>query len=501
MNMRQLLKIFSKKEPEKKKEIKKLNFFDVDLSDGADDREQILEEINAKVFQKTPTDFLSGDKSKAMDAGISSLKGQFQISNTFLDAAQLSWFASQSFIGYQVCAMLAQQWLIAKACDVPSKDSISKGYELTINNGVEIDTEIKANLREYDDAYRLTKNLLEFVRAGRIYGIRIAIFLVESNDPLYYEKPFNLDGVLPDSYRGILQVEPFWITPELDSDAAANPASIYFYEPTWWRISGQRYHRSHLVIMRNEEVSDILKPSYLFGGLSIPQKIMERVYSAERTANEAPLLSLTKRSTYLHTDLTQVMAQPGKFKRRMESWMRFLNNYGVKILGKDETAEQHETSLADLDAVIMTQYQLVAAASNVPVTKLLGTTPKGFNASGEYDEDSYHEELSNIQTHNLSPLLQRHYDLIIKAIISPKYNIAPFTVCIKWNALKNTSAKEMAELNKMKAETDQLLINNGEISPEEARGRLINDRDSGYNGLIAEIPETEILSEEPEIFE
>ena len=30
----------------------------------------------------------------------------------------------------------------------------------------------------------------------------------------------------------------------------------------------------------------------------------------------------------------------------------------------------------------MTQYQLAASVANVPATKLLGTQPKGFNATG-----------------------------------------------------------------------------------------------------------------------
>ena len=52
---------------------------------------------------------------------------------------------------------------------------------------------------------------------------------------------------------------------------------------------------SHFVILRGPEVSDILKPSYLYGGLPLTQLILERVYGAERTANEAPMLALTKR--------------------------------------------------------------------------------------------------------------------------------------------------------------------------------------------------------------
>ena len=71
----------------------------------------------------------------------------------------------------------------------------------------------------------------------------------------------------------------------------------------------------------------------------------------------------------------------------------------------------------------MTQYQLVAAAAGVPATKLLGTSPKGFNATGEFEESSYGEELESIQQHDLSPLVNRHHLLLIRSHVTKKFKI------------------------------------------------------------------------------
>src|SRR5690606_36986455 len=100
-----------------------------------------------------------------------------------------------------------------------------------------------------------------------------------------------------------------------------------------------------------------------------------------------------------------------KASAAMEQFSLIRNNYGVMLHGEGETVGQMDTSLADFDALLMTQYQLVAAEANVPGTKLLGTTPKGFNATGEYEEAVYREELESIQTNDLSPMLERHYKL------------------------------------------------------------------------------------------
>jgi hypothetical protein len=368
---------------------------------------------------------------------------------------------------------------------MPAKDATRNGYEISINDGDnEVDPKILDYIRKADMKFYLNKNLIQFVQMGRIFGIRHAMFIVESDDPDYYAKPFNPDGVKPGSYKGISQIDPYWITPQMDVQASGNPASIDFYEPTWWIINGKPIHRTHLVIFRTEEVSDILKPTYIFGGIPIPQKIAERVYAAERTANEAPMLALTKRSDVMKIDLTQAAANPQSIAKRINQYVANRNNYGLKLIGLDDEFQQFDTSLTDLDAVIMTQYQLVAAAANVPSTKLMCTQPKGFNSTGESEEANYHEELESIQQHDLSPLIERHHLLLIRSEVCDKFNIEPFATTVTWLPLDAMTAKEQAEINKIKAETGGVLINTGAIDNIDERERIASDPDSGYNGLL-----------------
>ena len=412
-------------------------------------------------------------------------KGQSLGGNAVL-LPQAYWYASQAFIGYQQMAFMSQQWLIKKCCLMPAKDAVRNGYEITVNDGTDVDPKILDDMRKMDVKYRLNYNLIQFVEQGRIFGIRVAMFIVDSLDKDYYYKPFNPDGVKPGSYKGISQIDPYWVTPQLDTEAAGAPASIHFYEPTWWNVAGRSVHRSHLVIFKTEEVPDILKPMYLYGGVSIPQKIYERVYAAERTANEAPLLALTKRTDVIKTDLAQAQAEGPTFFAKMQNWAYNRDNYGIKVIGLEDEFQQVDTSLADLDAVIMTQYQLVAAAAEIPATKLMGTTPKGFNSTGEYEEAAYHEMLESIQAHDLTPLLERHHMLLMRSEIAPKYKIKPFDVSVVWEPLDAMTAKEQAELNKIKADTGAVLVNSGAIDGYDERERLIADPESGYNGLVIE---------------
>lgn len=416
-------------------------------------------------------------------------KAAFRASQPSVSQMLVNWYAATGFIGHQLAAIVAQHWLILKACSMPARDAIRHGFTITNADGDDLDDSVAKAIRRADRKYGLMANMLEFITMGRIFGVRIMMFKVESDDQFYYEKPFNIDGVTPGSYKGMVQVDPYWCAPELDQEAASDAASMHFYEPTWWNINGKRYHRSHLVIFRNGMLADILKPAYLYGGIPVPQLIMERVYGAERTANEAPLLALTKRTTVYKTDLAKASSNWDNFKSKVESWALFWQNNGVRVIDEDEDIVQIDTALADLDAIIMTQYQIVAAAADVPSVKLLGTTPKGFSATGEFDESSYHEMLESIQSHDLTTLVERHHSLVIKssndpAIVADREIVAT----ISWNPLDSPTAKEYAEINLIKAQTDQALTDVGAVDGIDSRNRIRGDKNSDYIGIEEAVP-------------
>ena len=429
----------------------------------------------------------------------SNFKAAYSRFGNNIPEGQLLWYSSFGFIGYQTMAMMSQHWLIDKACSMPARDAVRCGYEITITDGTEVKPEVFDEIRRLDGVMALDHNLEQFVRMGRIFGIRIAMFKVRSPDPEYYTKPFNLEGVTPGSYEGISQIDPYWITPELDAMAAADPTSINYYEPTWWCVNGIRIHRSHLVIFRTKEVPDVLKPSYFWGGKSVPQEIAERVYAAERTANEGPLLAMTKRLTVIHADLEKALMNFEEFCQKLDQWTQLRDSYGVKVVGLEEVIEQFDTGLADLDATIMTQFQLVAAAAGVPATKLLGTTPKGFNSTGEYEEASYHEELQSIQTHDLTRLVDRHHAILIRSEIVGKFGVSkPFETGTKWESLDTMTAKEAADVNKIKAETDAIYLDKGVLDGQDVRSKIVADPMSGYNGISDQLPD-DMETEAPEL--
>lgn len=395
----------------------------------------------------------------------------FKSQHAMVNPAQLGFFAASAhFIGYQACAMLATNWLIDKACSVPARDAVRQGY-----------TGIPERLRKQDGdeegMFQVNANMKELVHLGRVYGGRIVLFLVDTENPdQWYENPFNIDGVKPGMYKGMSQIDPNWITPDLTESNLSDPASKNFYNPTYWRVKNRRIHRSHLYIYVPHPVPDFLKPTYNYLGMPVPQRIMERVYAAERSANEGPQLLMTKRLVSVQISSVGENNRE-ELDRNLEDWVARRDNYGAYVHGEGEGVSQHETALSDVDTVIMTGYQLVASAAGVPATELLGTQPKGFNASGEYEESSYRKELESVQTNDLTQLLMRHYRLVAANLGEP------FEGTVIWAPLDSPTRKEFAEIENLESQTAKNYFDIGSVDGVDVRDRLRNDREGSYYGI------------------
>ena len=442
----------------------------------------------ARPFPVTPDKFQTVD-SFAQDEtdNTTAAKNAFVVSQQVIPEVLFDWYVSQTFIGYQACALIAQHWLIDKGCSMKGRDAVRNGFKLVFDEGVDVPPAITARLEKYDRKFHLKKRLEQADKFKNVFGISHILFRVESDDPDYYEKPFNPDGIQPGSYKGMNHIDPYWVTPLLTTEAVEEPGSPGFYDPTYWVVSGKKYHRSHFVILRGPEVSDVQKPSYLYGGLPLTQLAMERVYAAERTANEAPQLALTKRLIIRYIDDPEkAIANQGKFEEAMRALSEWRDNYGVYVSSTDDKIEQQDTSLSDLDVTIMTQYQIVAGIFGVTATKLLGTSPKGFNATGDHEIKTYHEELESVQENDLTPIVNRHHLCVMRSHIAPmREDKQPVMVDIQWNPLAVMSEKERAETQEIKGRTYKVIQETGAVDGYDIRDSVIDDDDSLFSGIPA----------------
>ena len=444
----------------------------------------------AMSFQKTHSDIKPmGLTGVAMDSAVGDIakfQDAYSISNP-VDNIIYTYFATQCFIGFQACAILTQNWLINKACLLPTIDAIRPEYKLSYvtTDEEEIDKDFLTKITDLSNdrkGFNIKHICQIFAEKKRQFGQILAYPIIEGVD---YELPFNIDAVKPDSYKGITVVDPVWYQVILDNEAIADPQSLRYMKPTWFQMpDGSKIHHSWCVFNTNGEVPDILKPTYRWGGYPIPQLIYKRAYAAEKTANEAPMLAQSKRLLVADINPKSYLLNQRETEEQLKVITNFRDNFGVMTKRPGDSVQQIDTSLTDLDEVIMTQFQLAAASAGVTATKLLETQPKGFNSTGDYEDDQYKLTCVSIQDEDFKPILDLHYKLLSVSKFGIKRDYS-----INFEEIDTPTEKERAEINEIKARTDATYIDAGIFSPDEIRDNVVKDPDSGYNDIQGDLPE------------
>lgn len=438
------------------------------------------DEIVKSIFQRDFSKLLphsSNGKAIAMDSSVCNcdFKGS-DIPNDILE-----FYGKHNFIGWQACAVLRQNPYIDKACTIPAQDAIAPDYKISYaeNNDEqkEVDNEKLAEMKLVSDTDFKIKEICYHANVNKkTFGISLVVPVVDGVD---YKEEYSVDKVKKGAYKGMVVVEPYWVAPQLDSGAVSNPMNIGFQEPTWWRMpNGILVHKSWCIKRCNSELPDILKPTYYYGGVPLTQKIYERVYAAEKVANEAPQLALTKRLLIADANIANLIAQPKECESILNliQWCR--DNFSVWFKNPDDQVQQIDTSLTDFDALVMTQYQLVASIADMPATKLLKTQPKGFNATGEYEQKDYIQSLQAIQDQDFLPILKKHYELFTKSYYGKLIDLS-----IVFNPVDTPTEKETAEVAKIWADVDASYIGAGVMSADEVRDIRRTEEGSPYSTL------------------
>lgn len=386
---------------------------------------------------------------------------------------QLGYFYNHGFMGYTACATIGQHWFATKACTIKGKVAVGAGYELSINGENDDAAEAKIKeVRKWERKRKIKKSLVQAQKFKEVFGVRHILFIVDGHDT---ELPLNFDSVKKGQYKGFSQPDPQWVYPILEGDSLTRPASLDFYTPDYFLIAGQRYHKSWVIVLIGDEVADVMKPFYRYGGISLTQKLWQRVYSAERCADEAPELLNTMRLIVEKTDVAAAIMDEESFMEAQEFNQRNKTNFSTRIIGREDDVAQIQTTLTGVSELTMDQYQIASAIAEVPITIMMSDTPKGFSATGENELKQFYETCSWIQD-ELSEILDKHYELLTRSLFGQDINLEH-----EWCELGQVTEKEAAEIREIDSRTDLNYVSGMMISGDEVRHKLSNDPKSGYN--------------------
>ena len=184
---------------------------------------------------------------------------------------------------------------------------------------------------------------------------------------------------------------------------------------------------------------------------------------------------------------------------RLKNAAKIKSMVNALVLDKEEEYDQKQVSFDKLPEIIQQYLQIVAGVADIPMTRLLGQSPAGMNATGESDMRNYYDRIASEQELTLTPPMSRLDEVIIRSSLGKRDE----SIHYLWAPLYQTSDKDHAEIENKRADTFSKIATTGLI-PDEVLGKAqVNAMiESGqFPGLEAAMEEfgdlTQHFEEEP----
>jgi phage-related protein (TIGR01555 family) len=389
----------------------------------------------------------------------------------------------QAFRGYPYLAELAQRSEYRRGVEILAKEMTRKWIKLHSKSGDENKDDFLGKLNDRIEKFHVKSVFREAMEHDGFYGRgQIYIDTGDGQRPEELVTPLSLrrTKIRPGSLKRLRAIEPLWTYP--GSYNSSNPLARDFYRPEWWYVQSTKVHTSRLIGIVSREVPDLLKPAYLFGGLSMTQMAMPYVERWLRAATSVSDLVNAFSIMVLSTDMSAALAgnDGDGLIRRIKLFNAYRNNGGTFAIDKDtEDFKNISAPTSGLDKLQAQAQEHMAAVFGIPIVKLFGITPSGLNASSDGEVRTFYDWVHSQQEHVFDDPLRRIIDIIQLS----EFGAIDPDVSFSWEPLWETTEVERSMIRKTNADTAAVYVADGIIDAAEERKRLAAEEDGLYNGL------------------
>jgi phage-related protein (TIGR01555 family) len=260
-----------------------------------------------------------------------------------------------------------------------------------------------------------------------------------------------------------------------------DPRSARFGEPVVYRLQrtggggGSDTSRVHhtRVIRFEGLITTRTRRNQLNGwGESLLQLIFERLQ--EWSGAHAATMDLLQQSSvgvYKMRDLMALLGSDpqGLLKARLEA-MDLARSVARSVLLDADGESYERTEVGALSGFpdLLDRFSLrLSAATGIPVAILLGRSPAGLNATGDADTRGWDDVVDADRRTVLLPALERVTKLLLLSSEGPTQGVEPEGWSIVLPPLRTSTPTEEAGLRKTTADTDNVYLQAGVLTPEE----------------------------------
>lgn len=374
-------------------------------------------------------------------------------------------------------AAYRSNWLVGKMIDAPA-DDMTREWR-TWNAGERQTKSIKATEKKFNVRYVVNRAL----KMARLYGGAAILIGDGTSDP---SKPLDVENFPKGGlkYLHALSRWEIWA-----STINRDPLSPYFGQPEYYMLNdptegGVQIHPSRVI--RFQGIPWLEMTYTLDGwGFSILERFMDEARNVTAAAGNLASMTYEGKLDVIHIPgLTQnVTSQDYRAKLlsrfSLANLTKSTNN--AIILDAEEEWEQKTINLSNLPEGIRTLLEIAAGAADMPVTRLLGTSPKGLNATGQSELRNYYDMLAGDQEVELTPSL----DALDTVLVRHSLGTYPEGCHYEWNPLWQMTEAEEGVLTLQNAQSDQIYATMSVMAPDAMReaiqGKL--KKNNTYPGL------------------
>lgn len=358
--------------------------------------------------------------------------------------------------------------LIARICQKPAQDMTREGIEIA----GDADAKVSTKLAELDALGKFA----EAITWARLFGGSLIIMNVNdgraADQPLDPERANEIDDLLVvDRFDVTIaklygdRTQPMYGEPELfeirTDTVVGNQATA--------SIGAQRVHESRCLVFRGTTTSK----RRMRENQGWPLGVVDRCHDIVRDfsaayAGASLLLQDFSQATYKIKGLAAMLAadQDGQVLKRLQILEIARGIARAVVLDADgEEFERKATPTTGLPELLDRMASRLSAATDMPITILMGESPGGMNATGDSDHRNWYNQIKAEQeTHMRKPLarLLRVVGKVV-AFTPPEGDEIAFTFRSLWQP----SEKETAETRYIVAQTDALYHGMGALDTAE----------------------------------
>jgi uncharacterized protein len=404
--------------------------------------------------------------------------------------------------GPEIEARYRSSWIARKIVDIPADDMTRAGRDWQAEKE-QIDA-IEATERKHQVWNKLRQALV----LGRLGGGAFILGIGGEDAAL----PVNPRTIAKDSLRYIHVLSRWHMRL---GDRVLDPESELFGQPSFFEITtgggAVRVHPSRVIPFKGLPVPEtgfLSMQDQWFWGDSVLQAVDDAVKNADAAQGGfASLIEEAKIDIIKIPQLTSSFASAeyeGLLTKRLQAAATLKSLHNALIIdagngqpGSGEEWDVRQITWSGMTDLIKVYIELVAGAADIPATRLLGTSPRGMNATGESDLNNYFQMIASRQRFDVQPVLDRLDDVMLPSALGTRdpsiyYEFAPLNVL---------GEKDEALVEYQGAQTVQIYANSGTV-PIDALSKAVQNRmiESGqWPGLEAALEQAAPITAEPPV--